>query len=248
LKLIAAGSGVNLGITRFLAAAFSKNHPQITIEVPGSIGTKGAIKASADGAITFGLISRPLEKEEIALGLAANPYAQVPIVVGSHPNVKEEGITFQELVEIFKGVRTRWKDGNQIIVQSRERWDSGFLVLQSKIPGFKEAYEESHQAKRWSIYYTDQDANQALAKTPYAIGVSDLGMIKTESLNIKVLKINGILPSPETLLNGSYPFGRGLSFIYREKTLPKEAKRFLDFVRSDQGRKILETNGYLPVN
>jgi phosphate transport system substrate-binding protein len=246
--LIAAGSGVNLGITRLLAAAYIKNHPQITFDVPGSIGTRGAIKAAADGAITFGLLSRPLEKDEMAMGLMLQPYARVPIVVAAHPIVKDEGITFQELVEIYKGTKTRWEDGNQIIVLSREKWDSGFMVLQNKIPGFKEAYAESHQAKRWTIHYTDQEANKAISKTPYSIGVSDLGMIKTEHLNVKIVKLNGIVPSPENLLNNTYPLGRELFFLYREKSLPKEAKGFLDFVRSGEGSKILNSNGFLPLN
>jgi phosphate transport system substrate-binding protein len=247
-QLVAAGSGVNLGITQLLAEAFVKHHPQIACDVPGSIGTKGAIRATADGAITFGLISRPLEKEEKALGLIAKPYARVPIVVATHPSVTDDGITHQELIEVYQGKRTRWQDGNQIIVLSRERWDSGFQVLQAKIPGFKAAYEESHQAKRWTIHFTDQEANQALAKTPYAIGVSDLGMIKTEHLNLKVLKLNGLMASPENLLNGSYLLDRELSFVYREKNLDERASLFFDFVGSDEGRKILTANGYLPVN
>jgi phosphate transport system substrate-binding protein len=248
LPLVAAGSGVNLGITRLLATAFSKDHPQITIEVPGSIGTGGAIKAVADGAITFGLISRSLKEEEKTPGVTVHPYARVPIVVGCHPSVEDEGITFQELADIYKGTKTRWNDGNQIIVQAREQYDSGMLVLGQEIPGFKEAHRESYQAKRWPVYFTDQDANRALSTTPYAIGVSDLGMIATERLNIKVLKLNGIPPNPENLLSGQYPLGRELSFLYREETLPEGAKAFLDFVRSDDGRKMLRSNGYLPVN
>jgi phosphate transport system substrate-binding protein len=247
VRLTAAGSGVNLGITRHLAEAFVKKHPGISISIPGSIGTRGAIKATADGAITLGLISRPLEKEEAAQGLTATPYGRVPIVVAVHPGVKDDGITFQELIEIYQGTRTNWKDGSPIIVQAREKSDSGFLVLQKKIPGFKEAYEESQQAKRWMLYFTDQEANAAIAKTPHSIGVSDLGMINTEGLNIKALKLNGVLPSPENLLNGSYPLERELSFIHQAKSLPKEAKGFLDFIGSAEGRKILKTNGYLPV-
>jgi phosphate transport system substrate-binding protein len=246
--LIAAGSGVNLGITRLLAEAFTKGHPQIKITVPGSIGTRGAIKATAESAISIGLISRPLEKEELTMGFTARRYARVPIVLAAHPNVKDEGITSQELIEIYKGTKTQWKDGNQIIVQAREKSDSGFLILQDKIPGFKEVYRESHEAKRWTLFYTDQEANQAIEKTPYAISVSDLGMIKTEQLKIKVLKINGIAPTPENLLNGSYPLERELIFIYLEKSLPKELKGFLAFVSSDAGRKILKSHGYLPVN
>lgn len=248
VQLVAAGSGVNLAITRILAEAFVKNHPETAITVPGSIGTKGAIKASADGAITLGLISRPLQKEEKELGLTAIPYARVPIVVASHPGVKEEGVTFQELIDIYRGTKTRWKDGNPIIVQAREKSDSGFLVLQSKIPGFREAYAESQQANRWVIYYTDQEANEAIAKTPYAISVSDLGMIKAERLNIKALKLNGVVPGHASLQNGSYPLDRDLSFIYREAVPPKEAKGFLDFVRSDAGQRILKNHGYLPLN
>jgi phosphate transport system substrate-binding protein len=67
-------------------------------------------------------------------------------------------------------------------------------------------------------------------------------------LNIRVLELNGVLPNSQTLLNGSYPLGRVLSFIYREGSLPESAKAFLDFVRSQEGRNILIPNGYLPTN
>lgn len=246
--LIAAGSGVNLGITRLLAKAFMKSHPQIAIEVPGSIGTKGAIAAVADGAITLGLISQSLKNAEESPGIVARPYARVPMVVGAHPTVADDEITFQDLVDIFRGTKTRWKDGNEIIVQTREPFDSGIQVLEMNIPGFAKAYGESREAKRWSVYFTDQDANRALATKPYAIGISDLGMIATEHLDIKVLKLNGIVPGPESLLNGQYPLSRDLSFLYREETLPEGAKAFLDFVRSAEGSEILRANGYLPLN
>lgn len=84
-KMIFAGSGVNLTITRLLVDAFIKEHPQIAIEIPGSIGTRGAIKAVADKAITLGLISRSLKEEEKLLGITAVPYAQVAIVIAAHP-------------------------------------------------------------------------------------------------------------------------------------------------------------------
>lgn len=247
-ELTAGGSGVNLGVTRLLAAVFTRREPGVTIDIPGSIGTKGAIKAAADGAIAFGLVSRPLSKEELALGLKEEPYARVPIVLAAHPGVKDKGITSQELVEIFKGKRTRWKDGSEIVVLSRERWDSGFLVLSHAIPGFEEAYTESHAKKRWTMTFTDQEANQAITKTPGAIGITDLGMVSTEQLNLRVLELNGVQPSPENLQNGVYPLGRTLSFAYRVDRLPEGAKAFFDFVRSDAGRSILKSNGYIPVH
>ena len=246
VRITAAGSGVNLGITRLLAEAFTKDHPQMAIEVPGSIGTRGAIKAVADKAIAIGLISRPLKEEEKAMGLVEKPYARVAMIIGANPTVPDKSITSQDLIEIFKGTKTRWENGKEIIVQAREKSDSGFAVLERDIPGFKEVYMESQEAKRWTLYFTDQDANQALAMTPYALGVTDFGMIKTEHLRINMLKLNEIEPSPENVVSGTYPLSRELSFIYREDNLPMEAQAFFDFVFSEAGRGILQANGYIP--
>lgn len=245
-ELIAAGSGVNLGITRALAEAFMRHHAEIRIEIPGSIGTKGAIKATADGAIAIGLISRPLTDEEAQLPLRAVPYARTAIVVGANASVTDEAITFEDLVDIYKGTRTRWSDGHEILVQTREQGDSGFLVLEREIPGFREAVEESRQAKRWSVFFTDQDANRALSTQPGGIGVTDLGMISTEKLNVKVLKLNGLVPTPENILSGRYPLVRQLSFIHRKDDSSEAVKAFLAFVRSDEGAKILQSHGYVP--
>lgn len=247
-QLTAAGSGANLGITRLLAEAFSRENPHITIDVPGSIGTRGAIQAVTDGAISFGLISKPLTEEEKGRDLVAQPYAQVAIVIGAHPSVPDECVTSAELIEIFKGTKTRWKNGQEIIVQGREKTDSGFLILENNIPGFREAYAESYAANRWTLSFTDQEANRALSTTPYAIGVTDLGMISTEHLYVKALKLNNREPSPENLRNGTYPLSRKLSFLYRKDNLPREAEAFFRFVFSETGRNILQANGYIAIN
>ena len=93
------------------------------------------------------------------------------------------------------------------------------MVLENMIPGFKEVYAESQEAKRWTPYFTDQDANRALAATPGAIGVTDRGMIATEHLPIHVLQLDGITPDAEQVLSSTYPLSRQLYFIYKQNTL-----------------------------
>lgn len=244
--ITAAGSGVNLAITRLLAEAFGKQQPTWVIDIPASIGTRGAIKAVAEGAIPLGLISRPLKAEEQALGLMEKPYARVAIVLAAHAGVPDETITSQELNDIFKGTKTTWQNGKTIIVQAREKSDSGFQVLDQRIPGFKDIYAESHEAKRWTLYFTDQEANAALAATPNALGVTDLGMIATEHLPVRVLNLNGVSPEAAHVRDGSYPLNRQLSFVYKTGNLSPGVQAFLDFVSSDAGRAILQANGYIP--
>jgi len=245
--IVAAGSGVNLGITRLLAEAFMATHPGVKIEVPGSIGSKGAIKAIADHAITIGLVSKPIKDEEKVPGSTSVAYARTPIVIGANSTVSEDDISSQDLVAVYKGTKTKWRDGHEIIVQSREAFDSGFQVLEKAIPGFKEAVDESRKTERWSVNFTDQDANKALAVVRYAIGVTDLGMISTEHLSIKPLKLDGIAPSIENLQSGRYSLGRTLYLYYHDKDLSPEAKAFVDFIRSEEGAKLLRDHGYLPL-
>ena len=124
------------------------NHrPEIRIEIPGSIGTSGAIKAATEGAIGLGLISRPLKEEEAKLPLVVVPYARTAIVGAAGAGVGDEEITAEELVSIYKGTKSRWNDGHEIIVLIREQWDSGFLVIEDKVPGFREAVAESRAAR-----------------------------------------------------------------------------------------------------
>jgi ABC-type phosphate transport system substrate-binding protein len=119
-------------------------------------------------------------------------------------------------------------------------------VLERAIPGFQEAFAESHRAKRWVTLHTDQEMNQALDKTPYAIGLSTLGTIAAERLTIQPLKLNGIIPSDENVLGGRYPLISSVAFVFREDQLPPEAKAFMAFVFSQEGEALLRANGYLP--
>jgi phosphate transport system substrate-binding protein len=245
--LVFAGSGTNLAITRLLGQAFVRTRPDVTIEVPASIGSTGAIQAAADGTVALGLTSRPLKEPEKALGLKVRPYARSAIVFGAHPTVGDDGISFDELLGIYRGTKTRWRDGREIVVLSRQPTDSGIEVLEREIPGFREVYAESQKAKRWITLYTDQEMNQALVKTPYAIGLLDLGIIQSEHLAVKPLRVNGVARTDEAIQNGTYPLVKTLAFVYRETTLAPNTKAFLDFLRSKPAQELLRAHKYQTV-
>lgn len=244
--LVFAGSGSNLPIARILTEAFRRIRPEIKIEVPASIGSTGGIRAVAEGTVAAGLISRPLREQEKGLGLTVLPYARTAIVIGTHPSVADDGITFDELAAIYRGMKTRWRDGREIIVLTREPGDSSIEVLEREISGFREAYAESQRAKRWTTLYTDQEMNRVLARTPHALGLSDTGVITAEQIPIKALKVNGVPPTPENVSSGRYPLVKTLAFVFQKDKLPAGARAFLDFVLSKEGGKILRANGYLP--
>jgi len=242
--LLIAGSGTNLSITRLLAKTFMQVHPNIIIEIPESIGSGAAIHAVSDGAIPIGLISRPLEGNENSLGLMVVDYAKTPLVIGVHPTVPDNGLSYNDLLDIYRGKKNRWKDGKEIIVLTREPGESSIDLLAREIPGFAKVYNASQKAELWSTLRKDQVMNQTLAKTPHAIGISDLGTIAIEHLRIKPLSINGIVPSPKSIKNGTYKLVKTLSLIYKKEDLSPSAKLFIDFVQSASAAKLLINNGF----
>jgi phosphate transport system substrate-binding protein len=246
--LIFAGAGANLSITRRLAEAFTRVHPEIAVRVPESLGSTGGIQAAAEGAIALGLVSRPLRGREKALGLTIVPYARTAVVIGAHATVVDDSLTSQEIVQIYKGTKTRWRDGREIVVLTREPGDSSVEVLEEKIPGFREAHAEGHRARRWITLSTDQEMQRALAQARSGIGLLDMGAITAERLPIKALKLDGVAPTPENVLSGTYPLAKTLAFAFRSATLPPGAKAFLEFVRSNDGTRILKQNGYVPID
>lgn len=244
--ILLAGSGSNLPATRLLVKAFNRLHPEIYFETPTNIGSAGAIRAVADGAVAIGLISRPLLGDEKNLGLFVDTYARTAVVIGSHPLVKDDGITFNELNSIYRGNKTTWKDGQKIIVLNREPGESSIYVLEENVPGFREIYADSIKKKRWPIILKDEGMNNKIATVPYSIGFSDVGAITSQKLKINILKLNGIYPSAKNVLNNTYPLYKTLSFVYRPERLTPAMKTYLSFVCSPEGNKVLLKNGYIP--
>ena len=173
--MVFAGSGANLAITRLLAKAFVERRPDVRIEVPKSLGSTGGLRAAADGAITVGLVSRPLRAEEKGLGLTVLPLARSPIILAVHPAVAEDAITADGLLRIYQGTTARWGDGSQIVLLTREPGDSGIEVLESVIPTFKAAHASCRQTRRCSVLFTEQEMIRSLEETPRALGLTDLG-------------------------------------------------------------------------
>ena len=68
-----------------------------------------------------------------------------------------------------------------------------------------------------------------------------------ENSGLKILKIEGVYPSPENVKSGKYRLTVPLGIVYKAE-LQGMAKRFVDFLYSDKGREIILKNGAIPVN
>ena len=99
---------------------------------------------------------------------------------------------------------------------------------------------------RWSLILKDEGMNHKIQTLPDSIGFSDMGAIISQKLNIKILKLNGIYPSAKTVLGGTYPLYKTLSFVFRPDKLTPDMQAYMSYACSSEGKKILINNGYVP--
>ncbi len=241
-KFVVAGSGSNIAVTKKLLAAF-KEDQKLNMEIPDSIGSGGGIRGVTNGSIDLGLTSRPLTEAEKARGLKEIPYARSGLIVGVGSDVPENNVSYEDLVRIYQGKKTTWSNGVPIIVFVMYEKDSTNEVLMQEIPGFKEVLLDSLHNNRWQVFYNQQAQEQALAKIPNSIGFINMPAVLE---GVKVLNVNGVMPSRENVLNGSYKLYKTLNYVYREPIDPN-MHAFIDFTLSQQGREILLAYECIPL-
>jgi phosphate transport system substrate-binding protein len=244
--LVFAGCDSNIPLTRLLARVFAQTHPEVRIQLK-TVGSTNGVALAAAGAIQIGLVSRPLRDAEDGLGLTFLPYARTAVIIGADPDTPDTTLTAADLLSFYRGSKLTWNSGREVAFLTREEGDSSVATLKQAMPGFAEAYAAGSNTSHWTVLYSEPTMHEALLTRRFALGLSDLGTTTLERLPIKVLSIDGIAPTPETVASGRYPFVKTLGFVWREDTLPASARAFVEFVQSDDGAGLLRAHGYLPV-
>ena len=80
-------------------------------------------------------------------------------------------------------------------------------------------------------------------ETPGAIGYVSLGYVDDA---VKGMKINGVDPTVQNIQDGNYSISRNLS-IFTNGEPQSLAKEFIEFVLSEEGQKIVEKEGFVPL-
>lgn len=243
-SIVVEGSTTVLPIAQAAAEEYMNSDKDAYISIRGG-GSSVGIASLLDGACDIADASRSIKSAELekAVTNGIDPVAHVVamdgIAVIVNPSNPISALSKAQIKDIYTGVISDWSalDGNggKIVVISRDSSSGtyeafGELVLGGKKPRADALLQASNQA-----------VAQTVARTPGAIGYVGLGYI-TDS--VKALTVNGIMPSRETVLSGKYPVSRPL-FMYSNGQPKGLVKDFLDFIKSSDGQKIVEEQGFV---
>jgi phosphate transport system substrate-binding protein len=240
--LTLGGTGAALGTMSRMADSFHELHPDIEVKIIPSLGSSGAIKAIAGNAIDIAFSSKPLKSEDRAAGLMELEYAKTPFVFVTRDSVGVTGVTTETVGLMFSGAITTWPNGQRIRLIIRPEAETDTRIAKSISSAMSSALDSLQNVPGIVIALSDQECSEAVGAAAGILAFTTFSHVLTSDQKYVVLSFNGVAPNVANLKNGSYPLCRSF-YIVTNGQGREPAKMFLDFVRSPQGKKILEDAG-----
>ena len=230
-----------------LAEQFKSTHSGTTFDIAAE-GSATGFAALIYKTAAIGMASRPAKPEEIANGKAKGvdmkettvAYDGIAVIVNTANPIK--GLTKKQVEQIFTGEITDWSavggSGGKISVYTRNT-SSGTYAEFKELAMKKRDYAQDSQ----KLAGNEQIA-QEVGKNPSGIGY--VGLAYSKASGLKVVPIDGAMPSKESVLGKNYPYSRP-TFYYTNGDPTGAVKEFIDFTIGPEGQKIVEQVGFVPI-
>lgn len=241
-----AGCGITKkSFMKELAAAFmEKSGIQVSIEGGGA--ARG-LRDTAERKIDLGGSCRmPLpELDPREFHVKVHPVAWDALVVIAHPDNPVDGLTTDQLRRIYTGKLTNWKElggpDHEIELYVRKGYSSGVgYALRQYL--FQNSQQKFVTPKE-RIKRSSGPIEKAVENNPYAMAVT--GVSSARKRKVKILSLDGKVPSFENVKEGHYMLYRPLYLVTSRNPSP-EVQAFVEFTYSPQGREILRANRVVP--
>jgi phosphate transport system substrate-binding protein len=250
-KITVKGSDTMVILAQKWAEVYMKSNPNAAIQVTGG-GSGVGISALINGATDIANASREMKRTEMdklkarynTLGVKV-ACAKDGITIYLNPTNKVNELSIEQLGKIFRGEIKNWKDvggeNQEIKLYGRENSSGTYVFFQENV--VKGDYAPSCQTLPGTAAVVN-----AVKKDAYGIGYG--GAAYAEGIVIcKVKKDDkspAYMPTAETIKSNEYPITRYLYMYLRSKPTG-EMKKYIDWILSEEGQKLVVDMGYFPV-
>src|SRR4051812_4291357 len=247
------GSDTIVILAQKWAEVYMSSHPETKIQVTGG-GSGVGFAALQNKTTDLADASRKIKPAEVAACYKAfgkRPTEYKVALDGLSVYINESNpineLTVDQLDGIFSGKTKNWKEVGgpdaPIVVYSRENSSGTYEFFKEHVLKGKDFAANAQTMQGTAVLL------QAVAKEKNGIGYGGAAY----GAGAKALKIKKDESSPaieakeETVLNQAYPIWRYL-YVYVNPELDKgEIAKYLNWIRSDDGQKLVKDIGYYPL-
>ena len=225
-----------------LTETYAEVQSGVTVNYSGT-GSGAGIEAVLAGTVDIGLSSRALKAEEEEKGAVGHVVALDGVAVVVNPANGVEDLSVEQIAQIFTGEITNWSElgGEDAAIAVLGREDGS---------GTRSAFEEivgvDGACKYTNEYSSTGDVIGNVASNPNAIGYASLSAVDE---SVAAVSVDGVIPTEETVADGSFPIQRPFVVVTVEGTeLSPAAQAFLDYAMSAEVADIIAAAGAVAAN
>lgn len=250
------GSDTLVNLALAWVETYTAIHPTVRISVTGG-GSGTGIAAMINGTVDIANASREMKAEEIAAAQAngITPVefivAQDAIAIVVHPDNPVEGLTLQQLSDIYTGKITNWQElggeDRPIVLLSRESNSGTYVYFLEHVVRLGQKSDLLFSPDTL-LMPSSEGISAEVRQNRNAIGYDGLGYVTHDQKVLSVARDMAapyILPSIETVNDGSYAISRPL-YMYTAGEPTGQVKDYIDWVLHE-GQELVAVLGFVPL-
>ncbi|MBR3995923.1 MAG: substrate-binding domain-containing protein [Clostridia bacterium] len=164
-----------------------------------------------------------------------------------------ESLTDKQIREIYTGNITDWSEvggENHPIIPYQRNKDSGSQTLFDKIinlgDNLMDAPEETRIGSMIGLLEAVADYDNSADALGYTVYYYLTNMEQDKLKTSKLLAIDGVNPTNETIKNGKYPYVNDFYVVIRKDAEEDSPERILyNWIKSEQGKELAERENYV---
>ncbi len=251
------GSDTIVNLALAWAEAYMKTHPDVRISVTGG-GSGTGIAAMINGTVDLANASREMKKEEYDAAKANGHnlkefvVARDAIAIVVHPSNPVNGLTLQQISDIYTGKLMNWKQvggaDDPIVLLSRESNSGTYVYMHENVIRLGDSKSQLRFSAETLLMPSSEGISTEIRHNPHAIGYDGLGYVTADQKVLGVAKDAQspyVQPSPATVNSGAYPISRPL-YMYTPQPPDNKVKEYLDWILNE-GQALVSELGFVPL-
>lgn len=252
------GSDTIVNLALAWAEQYQADHAEVRISVTGG-GSGTGIAALVNGTVDLANASRQIKQEEIAEAQSRGidpvefVIARDAIAVIVNPENPVSELTLQQISDIYSGRITNWLEvggeDRPIVRLSRETNSGTHVYFLETVLRMGDSESKTLFSMDTLLLPSSEGIIYEVRQNPNAIGYDGLGYVPDDLKTIAIAKTPGepyVLPSADTVNDGSYPIARDL-YMYTAGQPTGVVRAYLDWILSPVAQAIVTELGFVPI-
>lgn len=213
-----------------------------------TLGSSVGLKQLQSGTLSLAASSRELKQSELDSGLKPVVIALDGLSIAINKDIDISNITLSDLARVFAGEISNWNelDGKDERIE---------LIVRDETSGTYGSFKELVMDKEGKeltdnaiVARENGEVAIKIASTPGAIGYIGMAFNHiVEEEGGKVLTVDGVMPTEQTIKLNEYPLSRPL-YVVTQGEADGIKKDFITYALSPEGQKVVSENGFININ